>query len=526
MKPPKKRLSQGISRRDGLKLTGLALGGLALGRRAGAAGALCPPIAPCYPTDPNNTQYYKYFYESIPTMDFTQTPINPLTTPPPFFPTPTDTPALDPNEMRITFMGSCIPPVRRAQAMMSIFVEVGNTNPSNPARGKAVDQFIFDCGSGCVRNFGAMGVGFGRMDKIFINHLHGDHMSDLTHIYCFGPSLDRLSPLYVFGPGPSGVQSPRRPYPVYDDGTNAFCQHLREALRWHSESFSFQNTSYQGYEPPTRRSWGLPVDPVPVSDDPLNDGFAMVPIELPWGQIGGIAYNNPTTGVKITHFPVIHCRKGSIGYKLEWNGLSMIYTSDTKPEKNCIQQAINGGKGVDVLVHEMVVPPEIWAMEASHYNQPLPPGKYPTWDATVNRLAEVQDSSHTPQGAFGYLLSQIDPRPRLTVATHFPVSDDTIACALESVNKHCPDITDLGQGLTWSFDLMVIRIWAGNPKPQIQQFRANVLDYGFSPIYQAPPGLLNTPKYNDGHGNGDPYAQIDQTYALESGDDTYCDDGY
>ena len=36
---------------------------------------------------------------------------------------------------------------------MSIFVEVGWEN------GKALDQAIFDCGSGCCANYGAMGVG-------------------------------------------------------------------------------------------------------------------------------------------------------------------------------------------------------------------------------------------------------------------------------------------------------------------------------------------------------------------------------
>ena len=84
--------------------------------------------------------------------------------------------------MRITFMGSTIPPTRRAQQMMSIFVEVG----WDPARRRAKDQFVFDCGAGVVANYGAMDVGFGRMDKIFITHLHGDHVSDMTHIYCFG----------------------------------------------------------------------------------------------------------------------------------------------------------------------------------------------------------------------------------------------------------------------------------------------------------------------------------------------------
>lgn len=514
-------LSHGMSRRESLKLSGLALGGLALGD---TAAAVCnPPTTPCYPVNPDITQQYSY-YDSLETMDFRQSPVAPGTP----FSTPTDTPALDPNEMRITFMGSCIPPVRRAQAMMSVFVEVGWDETNK----KAMDQFVFDCGSGSVRNYGAMGVGFGRMDKVFLNHLHGDHMSDLTHIYCFGPSLDRLSPLYVWGPGPSGLRSPVEPHRVYKDGTRSFCEHLREALRWHSESFSFQNTSYKGYEPPTRKSWGLPVDPVPVSDDPDDDGFAMVPIQLNWRNVGGVAYHNRKTGVKITHFPVIHCRRGSLGYKLEWNGLSMIYTSDTKPEYNTVIQSSNAGKGVDVLIHEMIVPPEIWAMEASHYNEPLKKGVNKDWDNTVNRLSQVQNSSHTPQGAFGYLLSQIHPRPRLTVATHYPVSDDTISCALASINKQCPDIDPniknlAAQPLAWSFDLMVIRVFAGNPKPEILRRKAQVLDFGFSPLYQGPPSdLLNTPKYHDADGNGDPFAQIDPSASIVPGPDTFCDTGY
>jgi ribonuclease Z len=39
----------------------------------------------------------------------------------------------------------------------------------------------------------------------------------------------------------------------------------------------------------------------------------------------------------------------------------MIYSSDTKPETNRVNEAVNGGQGVDVFIHEMVVPPEVWA---------------------------------------------------------------------------------------------------------------------------------------------------------------------
>ena len=170
---------------------------------------------------------------------------------------------------------------------------------------------------------------------MFISHLHGDHMSDLTHIYCFGPSADRVTPQYVFGPGPSGIKSPRPPRRYYDDGTRAFCRNLRDAMRWHTESFSFQNTSYKrvsvaGGHPGRVGPARGPAAGVRRS---LGDGYAMVPIELDWRKEGGVAYDNIHTGVKITHFPVIHARQGSIGYKVEWRGLTMIYTSDTKPEK-------------------------------------------------------------------------------------------------------------------------------------------------------------------------------------------------
>ena len=87
----------------------------------------------------------------------------------------------------------------------------------------------------------------------------------------------------------------------------------------------------------------------------------LVPVELDWEMVGGVAYDNQFTGLKITHFPVIHNRKGSLGYKLEFTppnhpekAVSMIYSGDTKPTLTMLEQAA----GVDLLVHEMVMPPD------------------------------------------------------------------------------------------------------------------------------------------------------------------------
>ena len=285
--------------------------------------------------------------------------------------------------------------------------------------------------------------------------------------------------------------------------------------------------------PPTQESWGLPHDPIPVGNDATNDAYALVPIELDWTKVGGLAYSNAATGVKITHFPVIHARRGSMGYKVEWQtpdgtNLTMIYTSDTKPETNCIEQAKNAGRGVDVFIHEMVVPPEVWAYKNMGLDGPIEEGEpgYSNFVATVQGLTRVQNSSHTPQGAFGYILSQLianGVQPKLTVATHFPVADDTVGSAFDSVKAHCPDV-EMGQDIVWSFDLMVLRVFPD----RIEQRRADVSDYAFTPPVQMPVGLV-PPKYNDGNGNGDPFYQIDTNAAIpavEGGVTNYRVDGY
>jgi ribonuclease Z len=557
--------SHGLTRRDVLKGSSLTLGGFAfapllslVGGRTQASdscpdrdcSADCDEGPSCRWDKPIRARRYSYF-EHLPRFypfsSETRTQIQPL----------------GEDEMRITFMGSSIPPnLRQSQQMMSIFVEIG----WDPVTQTPIDQFVFDCGSGVCTNYGNMNVGFGRMNKIFLTHLHGDHMSDLTHIYCFGPSADRKSPLFIWGPGPSGVESPPGSGIYYEDGTSEFCRHLRAACRWHTESFSFQTTRYTDYVSPTKDSWGLPQDPIPVGDgnpdhdDPVDDAYAMIPIELKvkdYDPANNIAYEN--NGVKITYFPVIHTRVGSLGYKLEWtrNGktLTMIYSGDTKPEQYSVEQASNNGSGVDVFIHEMGLPAQVWAMKNTNASEPLE-----FESRTVQTMLTVQNSSHSPQGAFGYLLSRMDPLPRLTVATHFPASDDTVSCALKSVRQH----VNVAQGndqpsrcagsdgrevscppdaarITWSFDLMVISV----TPDRIVERRGVVPEIGFVAAFQPPPGTVDAngdpipygyhaPKYGELDENGlpvgDPYAQIDTSTQYcgcnEDGSCNFREDGF
>jgi hypothetical protein len=71
-----------------------------------------------------------------------------------------------------------------------------------------------------------------------------------------------------------------------------------------------------------------------------------------------LAYDE--NGVKIYAFPVIHALAGSMGYRLEWNGLTFVYTADSQPSTFEAEQ----GKGADVFVHEIFPSAE----EFAHYN--------------------------------------------------------------------------------------------------------------------------------------------------------------
>ena len=158
------------------------------------------------------------------------------------------------------------------------------------------------------------------------------------------------------------------------------------------------------------------------------------------------------------------------------------------------------------------MPPEVWAYKSMGLDGPLPPSYpgYADYQKTVQAATFIQNSSHTSPGAFGYILSQIQPKPRLTVATHFPVADDTVTSAFESVKGHCPDV-QMGRDIVWSFDLMVLRVFPD----RIEQCRADVSKFAFLPPPRVLSGLT-APKYHDAAGNPDPYAQIDVSTEIKS----------
>ncbi|WP_197441616.1 guanitoxin biosynthesis MBL fold metallo-hydrolase GntH [Thalassoglobus neptunius] len=208
---------------------------------------------------------------------------------------------LGPDEMRVSFVGSCPWPPRRDQAGTCIMVELGNGQ-----------NFFFDLGSGAMRNIVAMGIPPALINDIFITHLHVDHYADLPYMLPFTASSGRFKPLRVTGP------SGRNP----ELGIGHAVKHMKEMMKWHLEEFDTL---------------------------PIGDGYEVEVNEFNFREENGICYQKD--GVTVRHWPRSHGKDGASAYRLDWEetGLSFVWTGDGRPDELTAKYA----KGADVFVTEV-----------------------------------------------------------------------------------------------------------------------------------------------------------------------------
>jgi ribonuclease Z len=281
-----------------------------------------------------------------------------ISLPPYYLPTPSvknrniyfpSTEPLGPDEMRITFMGSQPWPPRISQAAECIMVELGN--------GK---RFFFDFGPGCMRNIVAHQVPICEVDNVFLTHLHADHICELPYLWSFAPFAGRIKPIHIIGPSGNTPEL----------GTRAMWEGMKKFLAWSSKAF--QGTM-----------------PMPAMD---RDDIT----EFDFRDDGGVCYDKD--GVKVIHWRRSHAMDGCCAFRLDWNGLSFVYTGDGKPDHLTARYA----KGADVFVSEMALDIiNLWAMKQ---------GVSPLYGAVT------LDIHHTTHYGFGYLANLV--QPRLAMATH------------------------------------------------------------------------------------------------------------
>lgn len=261
---------------------------------------------------------------------------------------------LDADEMRITALGTGQPSARPKQAAACFLVELGNG-----------DKFLFDIGAGSHERIAAQKIPYDYLDKIFISHLHVDHFGDLASFWLGGTTMNRLTPLRIWGPNGSEEKF----------GTKYCLDRLQEAYVW---------------DVATRAGF---ID---------FRGGQLEVNEFDCRGINKVIFDE--NGVVIRSIPAIHGIDGAVSYILEWNGLKFVYGGDTAPNKWYTEHA----KGADFAIHECFLPPTLLITKQ---------GFAPSEALTVGTIA------HTSPEQFGRVMSEV--KPRLAVGYHFYNDFDT-----------------------------------------------------------------------------------------------------
>jgi len=268
------------------------------------------------------------------------------------------------DEMRVVACGTGMPTTRSAQAAACFLVELGNG-----------DKFIFDIGSGSAERISALQIPYDYLDKIFVGHLHADHIGSLAEMFIGGALMGRQNPLRVWGPSGS----------VPELGTAYAVQKMEEMYTWDLAG-----------------RVGL-VD---------FRGYAIEVNEFDYRGENAVIYKD--NGVTIRSFPAIHSLDGPVSFSLEWKGLKFVFGSDTFPNKWFNEYA----KDADLVVHECFV---------------TVPDLIKKMGFTPEQALLVGTQVHTSPEAFGKVMSMI--KPKHAVAYHFFKDFDTTAAVNDRIRK-------------------------------------------------------------------------------------------
>jgi ribonuclease Z len=252
------------------------------------------------------------------------------------------------DEIRIVACGTGMPAARHAQAAACFLIETGNG-----------DKFIFDIGTGSMANLAALMIPYQYLDKVFLSHLHTDHMGDIDSLWAGGWTAGRPNALRVWGP--SGREEAM--------GTKYAMENFLRFVNWDRVTRNYKIT------------------PVPGNIE-IH--------EFDYKGVNQVVYDE--NGVAIRSFPAIHAGDGPVSYSLEYNGMKVVFGGDTVPNKWFLDHA----QDADVIIHEAMMLPAQWV---KYYNQ----APQLAWRACCE--------FHTSPQSFGKIMSTLEPSH--AIAFHF-----------------------------------------------------------------------------------------------------------
>ena len=304
---------------------------------------------------------------------------------------------LKPDEMRVICCGSGMPMPRLKQAAACFLVQLGNG-----------DNFIFDIGTGSLERLYSLGIPLDYLDKVFLTHLHMDHMGDLPAFYIYGPQNNRSVPLRVWGPGGGGTR------PAW--GTKAAMEHMQKTWSWMTGTLAGTIDT---------RSFGLEVN------------------EFDWSKVNNVIYDED--GVVIKSIPAIHFEQ-SASFILEWNGLRLAFVGDSLPNKWWVENT----QGVDLSIFECFFPADLAVKK---------------WGFTEQEALNAVTTIHSTAQFFGKMMAMTEPKH--AVAYHFQNDADTLPIVMNAVQTVYDGPVDYAQDfMVWNVTKEGVRTRMAVPNPE------------------------------------------------------------
>lgn len=201
------------------------------------------------------------------------------------------------------------------------------------------ELLIFDCGEGIQRQMIQAGVGFHRKTKVFITHLHGDHVLGLPGLLQTMSLMDRERRLKIYGP------------PGIEAFVNAIQQTVQFNLTFPLEILEVRdaNVVCEEKEYEVHAVWADHVVPslaYALIEKPRPGKFDLEKAEalgVPEGPLWSKLQHG--SAVKLPNGRVVESEE-VVG--LPRSGRKVVYSGDTRPTENVAELAQNA----DLLIHD------------------------------------------------------------------------------------------------------------------------------------------------------------------------------